>query len=79
MGLTRNEPSAVEVDDLLYAKGALDPDPLPEAYLERIDVGQPSCKFAEVLRRMLADHARDTRLAELDRARAAGSVSKRDL
>ncbi|KXV16525.1 hypothetical protein CR51_00955 [Caballeronia megalochromosomata] len=79
MRLTRDEPSAVEVDDLLYAKGVLDPYPLPGAYLKPVDVGQPSCKFAEVLRRTLADHARDTRLAELDRARAAGSVSKRYL
>lgn len=78
MGLARNEPSTVEVDDLLYAKGVLDPYPLPEAYLKQVDVGQQSCKFAEVLRRTLADQARDKRLTDLDKARADGAISMRD-
>lgn len=78
MGLARHEPSAVEVDDLLYVKGVLDPYPLPEAYLKPVDVGQPSCKFAEVLRLTLANHRRDSRLAELDKGRAAGRISMRD-
>ncbi|WP_309852809.1 hypothetical protein [Caballeronia sp. LZ003] len=78
MGLARNEPSTVEIDDLLYAKGVLDPYSLPDAYLKPVDVGQPSCKFAEVLRRTLADQAREKRLSELDKARADGSISLRD-
>jgi hypothetical protein len=78
MGLARNEPSTVEVDDLLYAKGVLDPYSLPDAYLKPVDVGQPSCKFADVLRRTLPDQAREKRLSELDKARADGSISLRD-
>jgi hypothetical protein len=77
MGLARNEPSIVEVEDLLYAKGVLDAYPLPESYLKSVDIGQPSCKFAEVLRRITADRRRDTRLAENERARAAGTLSQR--
>ncbi|SAL81715.1 hypothetical protein AWB74_06032 [Caballeronia arvi] len=79
MGLARDEPSTVEVDDLLFAKGVLDQHPLPETYLKPVDVGQPSCTFAEVLRRTLADQTRDKRLSELEQARAAGMKSKRDL
>ncbi|WP_050455824.1 hypothetical protein [Candidatus Burkholderia verschuerenii] len=78
MGLTRNEPSIVEVDDLLYSKGVLDAYPLPEAYLKSVDIGQPSCKFAEVLRRITADHRCDSRLAEIEGARATGTMSMRD-
>ncbi|WP_321794793.1 hypothetical protein [Caballeronia sp. J97] len=79
MRLAPNEPTTVEVDDLLYERGVLESHPLPELYMKPVDIGQPSCKFAEVLRRTLADHARDGRLAELDNARAAGTLSKRDI
>ncbi|MDR5826052.1 hypothetical protein [Caballeronia sp. LZ043] len=77
MGLARPEPSAVEVDDLLYAKGVLESYPLPEFYSTPVDVGQPSGRFAEVLRRTLADRRRDARLAEQKKARLTGSISER--
>jgi hypothetical protein len=77
LGLVGSEPTMVEIDDLLYAKGVLDRHAMPTVYLTPVDVGQPSCKFAEVLRRTLADLARDKRLTELDKARTAGSISKR--
>ena len=72
MGLVPNSPTTVEVDDLLYAKGILEAHPLPEAYLKPVDVGLPTCQFAEVLRRTLANSARDNRLAELEKARKSG-------
>ncbi|BBQ03684.1 hypothetical protein BSFA1_88120 (plasmid) [Burkholderia sp. SFA1] len=77
MGLVPNSPTTVEVDDLLYAKGILEAHALPEAYLKPVDVGVPTCQFAEVLRRTLADSARDNRLAELEKARKSGSISAR--
>jgi hypothetical protein len=77
MGLAPKEPTTVEVDDLLYAKGILEAHSLPEAYLKPVDVGSPTCQFAEVLRRTLADRSRDNRLAELEKARKSGSISAR--
>ncbi|SAK89418.1 hypothetical protein AWB82_06266 [Caballeronia glebae] len=77
MGLVPKEPTLVEVDDLLYAKGILEAHPLPAAYLKPVDVGLPTCQFAEVLRRTLADSLRDNWLAELEAARRAGSISAR--
>jgi hypothetical protein len=77
MGLVPKEPTLVEVDDLLYAKGILKAHPLPEAYLKPVDVGLPTCQFAEVLRRTLADSHRDNWLAKLEAARRVGSISAR--
>jgi hypothetical protein len=77
MGLAPKEPTTVQVDDLLYAKGILEAHPLPEGYLKPVDVGSPTCQFAEVLRRTLAGRARDNRLAELEKARKSGSISAR--
>ncbi len=79
MGLAPKEPTTVEVDDLLYAKGILEAHPLPDSYLKPVDIGLPACKFAEVLRRTLADGIRDRRLAELEKAREEGNLSLRDL
>src|SRR6478609_3417041 len=44
MGLAPKEPTTVQVDDLLYAKGILEAHSLPEAFLKSVDVGSPTCQ-----------------------------------
>ncbi len=63
--LLPNEPTTVEVDDLLYRHGLLDAQPLPDVYTKPVDIGEPVSAFAAVLRRVMADERKAARLSRL--------------
>jgi hypothetical protein len=75
--LLPNEPTPVEVDDLLYRHGLLDAQPLPAAYSKPVDIGEPVSAFATVLRRVMADERKAATLSRLDLERAEGRISQR--
>ena len=75
--LLPNEPTTVQVDDLLYRHGLLDAQPLPDAYSKPVDIGEPVSAFAVVIRRVMADERRDATFSRLDLERADGRISQR--
>jgi len=79
MNLAPNEPTHVEIDDLLYRHGLIAPRTLPEAYSTPVALGKPVSKFAEVLRRIMADERRETAIAQAELERAKGNMSSRTL
>jgi hypothetical protein len=77
MRLAPNEPSYVEVDDLLFRHGLVAAYSLSDCYASPKALGKPVSKFAEVYRQRMADHRRDTEIARLRREREAGRKSQR--
>jgi hypothetical protein len=75
--LLPNEPTTVEVDDLVYRHGLLDAQPLPDAYSKPVDIGEPVSAFATVLRRVMADERKAATFSRLDLERADGRISQR--
>jgi hypothetical protein len=76
--LLPNEPTQVEVDNLLYRHGLLDARALPECYGQPVDIGAPVAPFAEVLRRVMADERQAASLGRLDIEHAEGRLSQRE-
>lgn len=76
--LLPNEPTYVEVDDLLCRHGLLKARALPETYFEAVDIGAPASPFATVLRRVMADERKTSTLERLDQRRAAREISQRE-
>ncbi|CAN7785986.1 hypothetical protein LJR034_008656 [Caballeronia sp. LjRoot34] len=76
--LLPNEPTYVEVDDLLCRHGLLDARALPETYFEAVDIGAPVSPFATVLRRIMADERKSSTLERLEARRAAREISQRE-
>ncbi|MFL9911953.1 hypothetical protein [Paraburkholderia sp. RL17-337-BIB-A] len=77
MRLAPNEPSFVEVDDLLFRHGLVQAYGLPDRYATAQSLGAPVSAFAEVFRRLMADSRRDTSIVRLRQERAAGRISQR--
>ncbi|MFM0027435.1 hypothetical protein PQR70_14350 [Paraburkholderia madseniana] len=77
MRLAPNEPSFVEVDDLLFRHGLVQAYDLPDRYATAQPLGAPVSAFAEVFRRLMADSRRDTSIVRLRQERAAGRISQR--
>lgn len=76
--LLPNEPTHVEVDDLLCRHGLLEARALPETYFEAVDIGAPVSPFATVLRRVMADERKASTLERLEKQRAAREISQRE-
>lgn len=76
--LLPNEPTHVEVDDLLCRHGLLEARALPESYFEPVDIGAPVSPFATVLRRVMADERKASTLERLEKQRAERSISARE-
>ncbi len=76
--LMPNEPTHVEVDDLLYRHGLLEARALPETYRESVDIGVPVSPFATVLRRVMADERKAATLDRLDAKRAGREIGQRE-
>jgi len=76
--LLPNDPTHVEVDDLLYRHGLLEARALPESYREPVDIGVPVSPFATVLRRVMADERKAATLDRLDVKRAEGEIGQRE-
>jgi hypothetical protein len=76
--LLSNEPTHVEVDDMLYRHGLLEARALPETYFEPVDIGAPVSPFATVLRRVMADERKASTLERLEKRRAARDISQRE-
>jgi hypothetical protein len=54
--LAPDEPTHAEVDDLLYRHGLIEPQALPETY-STAALREPVSRFAEVLRRVMAEES----------------------
>jgi hypothetical protein len=72
-----NEPSPVDVDDVLFEQGLVDALPLPDSYQRPVDVGTPISPLAARLREIQSVAQRDRALERAETERAAGEISRR--